>query len=252
MRCAPGCESANPGAPGALWVVATQEGGRDTIATEPESKEEEKPKKKPLEERLLAWLSHPLVLLFIGAIVTGILVPSFTRGWQNEQTAQATKTKVITDVGDAVSTAMTQLEIDMNPVLNSGIAPHGRLNTPQNIAASYNAWTMKKTNVASEVTAYFPSNNIPTHWGNLSGLINNFFLLTYAGDPGMRHYYIFTSIKPYFDVHHISTGIDWSALQPDTPWTPSYRANWIRLDHQITGVKNQLVSSIMDAPTASV
>jgi hypothetical protein len=210
------------------------------------------PKKRtPVEERIRSWLSHPLLLLLLGAVVTGILVPSFTHGWQVQQTARDTKTKVIADVSDAASTAMTQLEIDMSPVLNSGVANNGPLNTPQSIAGSYNNWTMKSTNVGSELNAYFPGNNIPTHWGNLSGLIKNFFLLTYATDKsGMRPQYI-QQIKSYFDAHHINTGVDWSALQPDQPWTPRYYSNWTRLKHQINAVKVTLISEIMDAPAPS-
>jgi hypothetical protein len=208
-------------------------------------------KKTSLEERFRNWLSHPLLLLLIGAIVTGVLVPSFTHSWQVQQTARDTKTKVIADVSDAASTAMTQLEIDMSPVLNSGVANNGPLNTPQAISGSYNNWTMKSTNVESELNACFPENNIPVHWGNLSGLIKNFFLLTYATDKsGMRLFYI-QAIKSYFDKHRINTGVDWSALVPDMPWTNHYYNNWRRLRSQINGVKLTLLGEIMDAPAPS-
>ena len=174
------------------------------------------PQKVSLTERVRTWLSHPFFLLLMGALITGIFVPEFTHHWQAAEMAQSTKTKVIADVSDAASTAMTQLEIDMNPVLNSGIATSTRLSTPRAIAGSYDAWTMKSTSVASEIAAYFPDNGIPRHWADLSGLIKNFFLLTYATDGSMRRQYI-ASLKGYFDFHHIATGVDWSALQPDTP-----------------------------------
>jgi hypothetical protein len=221
------------------------------MATQEQADERTEKKVVPLEERLRSWFAHPLLVLLIGALITGILVPEFTHRWQAAETAQNTKTRVITDVSDAASTAMTQLEIDMNPVLNSGVAAMGgRLNSSHAIAGSYNNWTMKSTSVSSELIAYLPGNNIPDQWGSVASLIKNFFLLTYATDGGMRQAYI-SHIKGYFDFHKINIGVDWSALQPDTPWTDQYRANWSRLEHQIMNVKDRLIASIMDASPPS-
>lgn len=219
-------------------------------ADAPAAERTEQAKPVPIWERLRVWLSHPFFLLLAGAVITGLLVPYITHSWQTAQMARDTKTKAIADIADAASTALTQLEIDMNPVTNSGVAANARLNTPQNIASAFTAWTMKSTSVESELAAYFPSNAIPVHWADLAGLLKTFFLLTYAHDPSMRQQYI-AGLRHYFNVHHIATGVDWSALQPDTPWTDAYMSNWKKVERQIISVKNQLIADVMDAPAPS-
>lgn len=202
-------------------------------------------KKPSIEQRLKEWLSHPLLLLLIGAVITGLLVPSITHGWQVQQMGQDTKAKTITDVADATTTAMTQLEISEFPQFrggNTGVA----LASPA-VASAYQAWTQKGATVRSEINAYFPENGLPTHWDNLYGLVRNFFLLTYSQDPGLRQRYI-SSLKHYFDVHKIGTGVDWRALGAWDPTSQAYRIAWTNLERGILHVRDALNQGIMDAP----
>ncbi len=198
-----------------------------------------------MSEHARTWLGHPLVLLIMGAIVTGILVPSFTHRWQQAQTAQQTKSGLISDITAATSTAMTQLEISMNPVLNSGVA-YNNLNDPA-VATQYANWTSLAAKATAEVNVYFPENKIPTHWSDVTGLVKTFFLLTYAKDPSMRQNYI-NGLNHYFTVHKINTGVNWPVLQPFYPASDAYRASWMKLERAILNIRDGVTADIMAAP----
>jgi hypothetical protein len=40
---------------------------------------------KAFREKIVPVLSHPLVLLLVGAVITDLLVPRITMTWQNQQ-----------------------------------------------------------------------------------------------------------------------------------------------------------------------
>jgi hypothetical protein len=220
------------------------------------------PPPKTTGQQVHMWLSHPLLLLVVGAIVTGVLVPSFTGKWQRNVTAQDMKTQVIGDVTTAVSIPMTQLSVNQNPVFaNGGNAPQvsGSLpqvsgNAPQanqsTIAGTYAAFLTKSDSVDSEINAYFPENKIPTHWDNLVGLLQNFYLFTYANNPGLKQQYLH-NIKHYFDVHHTSGGINWGLLANGSWHDHGYYRTWQALERKILGVKTIVLTGIMDAPAPS-
>jgi hypothetical protein len=199
----------------------------------------------PISEVLRTWLSHPLLLLCIGAIVTGILVPSFTQRWQRNQTAQAMKTEVIGTVTSAVSVPMTQLSVTQNPVFAS--SPNGDTTSSATVKSTYASFLSLSDSVDSSIKAYFPENNIPTHWEDLSGLLQNFYLLTYATDARLRGLYT-QSIKQYFAAHHQSGGVNWQLLATGHWNVPGYFKTWSHVKGLILGVKSVVLSDIMNAP----
>jgi hypothetical protein len=196
--------------------------------------------------RIHTWLSHPLLLLLAGAIVTGVLVPSFTNRWQRNQTAQEMKTQVIGTVTTTVSKPMTQLSITQNPVFGAGRSAGGA-NNPA-ITGTYATFLSDSDSVDSEIRAYFPDANTPVHWENLSGLIQNFYLLTYATDPQLRAQ-LAASIHGYFAEHNTAGGIDWNLLARGHVGVPGYFKTWQSVKRLIIGVKSIVLQGIMDAPS---
>jgi len=47
-------------------------------------------------------LAHPLIVLLVGAALTGILVPAFTRRWQNRQKELEIKAALVSDLSEAI------------------------------------------------------------------------------------------------------------------------------------------------------
>jgi hypothetical protein len=56
----------------------------------------------PAQERLMSdFLNHPFVLLLTGALLSGLLIPSFTRRWQNHQKILELKTELVSEVSES-------------------------------------------------------------------------------------------------------------------------------------------------------
>ncbi len=197
-------------------------------------------KKKPRSEVLHDWLGHPLLLLLVGAIVTGLLVPSITHRWQTQQMGQDLKTKVIGEITDSSAATMSQLELTVLPEFGSTTSSSAS-------AAQYQAWMQKGSSISSEIHAYFPDKNLPSHWGNYYGLMRNFYLYTYANDPATRASRL-GQIKHYFDVHGVRDPGMWAALSGTDHSSNSYRQAWTSLEKLILGVRDSITGAIMDAP----
>lgn len=236
------------GAPGGMSGGGPRPEGNRPPSGPPPMQQRMGPPKPTRGQQVHTWLAHPLLLLVIGALMTGIIVPTITGKWQRNQTAQDMKTQVIGDVTSAVSIPMTQLSVTQNPVLagNGG----GSIGGNGGVAGTYSAFRTKADSVDSEIRAYFPENNIPMHWENLVGLLQNYYLLTYANNPQLKAGYI-GGILHYFQVHHQAGGIDWHLLANGSWHDHGYYHNWTELGKKILGVKSVVLSDIMDAPAPS-
>ena len=47
-------------------------------------------------------LKHPLIVLLVGALISGLLIPAFTRRWQNYQKALEIKTQLVSDLSKSI------------------------------------------------------------------------------------------------------------------------------------------------------
>src|SRR5947209_324183 len=211
----------------------------DTDDTEGDEKAAES-EEKSWSETLRDWMGHPLLLLLVGAIVTGLLVPSITHGWQTQQMGQDLKTKVIGEITDSSAATMSQLELTVLPEF-------GTTTSPSASAAQYQAWMQKGSSISSEIHAYFPDKNLPGHWGNYYGLMRNFYLYTYAHDPTTRASRL-SQIKHYFDVHEVRDPGTWAALSGPDRSSDRYRQAWTTVEKLILGVRDTITAAIMDAP----
>jgi hypothetical protein len=71
--------------------------------------------------RLGKVLSHPLTLLLTGAVVTSLVVPAITRGWQDHQKALAVKSELVEDM-----TAKTSRFLARSSLRGSAAEPRTR------------------------------------------------------------------------------------------------------------------------------
>jgi len=57
-------------------------------------------------------LTHPIVLLALGGLVSGWLVPGITQRWQDQRKALAVKADLVERVAQAVAAIYTAVHID--------------------------------------------------------------------------------------------------------------------------------------------
>jgi hypothetical protein len=129
-------------------------------------------------ERLKKLLSNPMVLLIVGALISSLIIPYYTRQWQDRQKELELKTNLADEINRAVSdmiVSATYRSKNSDPIL-----------TNKN-------WLISDAMISSKIKAYF--SNIPMNqdWNNLSSVVSQ---LTWIGsglpkknDPSYNLYY---------------------------------------------------------------
>jgi hypothetical protein len=67
-------------------------------------------------------LSNPLLLLIIGAVISGILIPYFTRQWQDHQKDLELKTDLVSGISKAIVDLMLAaqlIETKTSPIITN-------------------------------------------------------------------------------------------------------------------------------------
>ena len=131
----------------------------------------------PTERRrahaLARLLAHPLVVLSIGAVLSGLIVPTLTRRWQDHAQQLQIKTDLVTTMSEATTRALVGLA---PPV---GSAADTR---PQ----AYAQWSVDNAVIWSKLAAYFPSDPLVDAWSAFAKAMNGFYDLSRAPTAAAR------------------------------------------------------------------
>jgi hypothetical protein len=60
------------------------------------------------------WVSNPLILLAAGSVSSGLLIPYFTRRWQDHQTELKLKVELLKDLTESVTVTFDMLKNPMH------------------------------------------------------------------------------------------------------------------------------------------
>jgi hypothetical protein len=114
-------------------------------------------------------MSHPFLLLVAGTIVSSIIIPDFTRQWQNNQKQLELKTNLADEINKAVSDSIVS----------------SRLGDSDN---SFRNWLISKEIIHSKIVAYFSNNRITQNWDNLSSAVEEYsYFIVGNGLPQQNH-----------------------------------------------------------------
>ena len=112
-------------------------------------------------------LGHPLMLLIIGAIISSLIIPYYTRQWQDYQKELELKTDIAGEISKAISNIIITARLVQNP---------GFTNQMDFGSASVN-WEISKAFIGSKIQSYFPNPQIRQDWKNLSNALTEFVQL---------------------------------------------------------------------------
>jgi hypothetical protein len=113
-------------------------------------------------------LRHPLVILLFGALISGLLVPSITRGWQNHQKALEIKTQLVGELSKSI----------MEFIMAIQFARLGAESQRQaDFDKAYLGWEVQSAVIGTKLQAYFPDTTIPEEWSAFSELVTEFYAL---------------------------------------------------------------------------
>jgi hypothetical protein len=112
-------------------------------------------------------LAHPLMLLVIGAIISSLLIPYFTRQWQDYQKELELKTDIAGEISKAISNVIITARFVQNPDFTNQM----------NFGSASLDWEISKAFIGSKIQSYFPNPQIRQDWKNLSNVITEFVQL---------------------------------------------------------------------------
>ena len=122
---------------------------------------------------LLGYLStHPLTVLFLTALVSGLLIPWITRRWNNHQKALEIKTGLVTDLSKSIMEMIMAIQYT-----RLGAPSH----TQEAFDKAYRKWEVESAVIGTKLEAYFPQNDIPTEWTKFSNAITDFYAIEGVG-----------------------------------------------------------------------
>jgi hypothetical protein len=131
--------------------------------------------------KISAFLQHPLTLLFIGAVLSSYLIPSWTRQWQNQQTELSTKVEIVNSV-DRSSTQM---------IMAVQYAVVGAKSQSQSdYDNAYRQWQIDKQIIRSKLQAYFPDSQLVEDWNRFSEQLDEFYRISGSSDVVERKEYL--------------------------------------------------------------
>jgi len=123
---------------------------------------------------LIKLLSHPLVVLAIGAILSGIAIPLVTRGWQDHAQQLQIKTDLVTTISEATTRALV------------GLAPPAGLSAPTPASQVYADWSTESAVIWSKLAVYFSNDPLVADWATFSQAMDEFYQLSQATTPVAR------------------------------------------------------------------
>jgi hypothetical protein len=188
-------------------------------------------------------LSHPLLLLVVGALISRYLIPSLTRRWQDHQKKLELKIDLLNRIGESVNGIVTAIQFAECRVGNP---------MKEELDHAYRDWEISRAGIGASLRAYFPGSRIGHDWDSYSDLVTDFYSLTEIQDEKNRKDYL-------RDIRHRLTGspdgIDWENLSKKKAALQSlhlrpqehreYLSNWFRLKKAILSQKDDLVQCIL-------
>lgn len=183
---------------------------------------------------LYEWLSHPLLLLLVGAIISSYLIPALTRRWQDHQKELELRTTLVGEISESVMRMIMAIQF---------VVAGAPSRTQEDFDQAFLKWSVDSSVIGSKLWAYFPKTNIPTDWETYTNLVSEFYGLTGIRDVGMRDEWLNRMRKQHFLASQ--TSIDWKSLIDGKG--EKYGENWHKMRDEILSRKGFLLQEILEA-----
>ena len=99
-------------------------------------------------------LKHPLFLLVLGAILTGLVLPSITRRWQNYQKELDLKTELVAEMSKSLMTVLETFEFSILHSLDGTESVNKHSTGRNEVLKEWKIWSCV---IGSKLHAYFPN-----------------------------------------------------------------------------------------------
>src|SRR6185436_9388091 len=118
------------------------------------------------------FLSHPLFILLVGAVISGLLIPTINRRRQDHQKALEIKTELVTEISESV----------VQIVMSTQFVHLGAQSLTQTeFDQAYRDWEIKSAVIHTKLEAYFGDGAIPEEWCKFTEIVTEFYALEGVG-----------------------------------------------------------------------
>jgi hypothetical protein len=179
-------------------------------------------------------LRHPLVLLAVGATVSGILVPHFTSQYQHRSQDLELKTTLIKEINEAT-----------RPLYESLLQADTTFSTPSAVAAvkqAFIVWVGEKDAVHDDLNAYFPrSRDLQRAWNRYAAILGwaGRIVANTVGDA-VRQNVLESQFPRWSGLERCVTNCD------NTFWLQSM----IRVELDVRAAKQRVIAELLKAHSA--
>jgi hypothetical protein len=125
-------------------------------------------------------LAHPLVVLLVGAAVTGFLIPTLTRRSQDRQKELELKTELVSELSESIMEMVMAVQFCHLARTSREEVDNEKLITELN--QDYRKWEVRSAVIGTKLQSYFPATTIPTEWTQFSETVGQFYALEGASD----------------------------------------------------------------------
>ena len=218
----------------------------------------------PMKTKIFSSLQHPLLLLIVGGIITGLLLPYITTQWQNHQKELELKTDLVSEISDSIASVLTKTQV------KKAVAS----TTYDEFYDAYKNWESSRAIIKSKLSAYYPNSDLPSLWHNYSLILTDFAFLSVGGSTCTGTMYV-KEIQKYFDIdgkvmnksetkkcpkefdhlqqiHSTPFGadlkdIDWNYLVQSRNETGHLSQSWLTLKENLETQKDRIIQEILNS-----
>jgi hypothetical protein len=210
----------------------------------------EQPTERSWERTLYRWLSAPLLITIIGALLINYVIPKITSRSQNHQRALEIKTQLVREMSESASSAVVTGQLvatdviskkkggDTNAVFQSGLRD----------------WQIASARIRSEIEGYFPRTTLGDQWGQFSEALTNAYFLSASGTSFADRCARVRNLQRYFGDNQscdpqVQTGlIRWGTLigaRLPGGRTSGFRTTYISLASRLTTSADEQVKRLL-------
>jgi hypothetical protein len=194
---------------------------------------------------LRSWLSTPLLVTVVAALIGSLLLPSITRKWQDHQKALAIKTDLVSDMSQSASSAVANSRFIAAGLVGRSSQAAGAEQQAWNDV--YRDWTTQGASIGAKLEAYFGP-EIAAAWQKFTYALTDYVSLSASAGSGsgrrpqVEELYAYRSKLP--GVH--LTRAHWQRLA-GPPEGAEFEEAYSAVGRGLLARQNELVSTVLRA-----
>lgn len=185
---------------------------------------------------IIEFVSNPMLILIVGALVTGLLVPYITNQWQNHQKELELKTDLVAEISDVVTRMILAIQF----------AEVGATSfTQEDYDKSYSNFLVSSAIIGSKIRSYFPDTQLGKEWDTNSKIIEDLYALSGITNE-TRRLELLQKINTYLSTDSAPIELGLLVFKGNTPEEQlQWQTNWGKLRDKTLERKDNIIQAIL-------